>query len=71
MPVGEKVHTFMQAGPCLVGADWPRSKILKAAKRRAEISGKAATEMGHGAVIWNEYNIPVFVETKKENSNGS
>lgn len=67
MAEGEQVHTFMQS-KCgiLLGADWDRSEILKAATQRgAELSGKAATKAKHGAVVWHEDGTPVFVETKQ------
>jgi hypothetical protein len=64
MPPGERVHTFMQGGPAIIGCDRDRSEILKAARERgAELSGKAATSMKHGAVIWAEDRTPVFVAT--------
>jgi len=66
MPPGEYVHTFMQAngpGLMLLGADWKRDEILKAAANGAELSGEAATRMKHGAVVWNEDKQPVFVAT--------
>lgn len=65
MPEGDMVHTFMNpTASMLIGADWKRSKILEAAKKRCELSGEQATAMKHGAVIWNEDNQPVFIETK-------
>ncbi len=63
MPSGEYVHTFIQSGPILLGADWNRAEILKAAERGAELSGDQATAMKHGAVVWNENKEPVFIET--------
>jgi hypothetical protein len=48
---GESVHTFKQAGPVLIGADWRRNDLLKLADRYgAELSGEQATAMGHGVV---------------------
>jgi hypothetical protein len=64
MPKGEQVHTFMQGGFTLIGADWDRSSILKTAKENgAELSGEQATAMKHGAVTWTEDGSPVFIET--------
>jgi len=63
MPPGEYVHTIMQGGPVLIGADWKRSEIIEAARRGAELSGEAATAMKHGAVVWDNDGDPVFVET--------
>lgn len=51
----------------LLGADWKRTEILKAAKERgAELSGEQATKAKHGAVVWNEDNTPVFIETVEQ-----
>ncbi len=71
MPEGEQVHTFMQGGFTLIGADWDRASILKAAKENgAELSGEQATAMKHGAVTWKEDGSPVFIETlPKEKDN--
>lgn len=67
MPPGENVHTFLQAGPILLGADWARGEILQCARRRpAELAGKEATGMKHGAVVWQLLEgreTPVFIET--------
>ena len=60
---GEFVHTFVQAGPVLVGADWKRSELLEMVeKNTAELSGDQASSMHHGVVIWNGKQ-PVFCET--------
>jgi hypothetical protein len=47
----------------LLGADWKRDEILKAAANGAELSGEAATRMKHGAVVWSQDKQPIFVET--------
>lgn len=66
LPDGDNIHTFMQGGPCLVGADWRREQIIEAAKEHVtELAGGMATGMGHGAVI-NRPNGPLFVETDKK-----
>ncbi len=70
MPAGQMVHTFMEAGNMLLGAEWERQKLLKEAKENgAELAGEQATALKHGAVVWimrGTNRIPVFVATKEE-----
>lgn len=70
MPRGKMVHSFMQGGMALIGADRSRASILKLAKGPlgAELSGESATSMNHGAVVWDEGERPVFIETTTEKS---
>lgn len=64
MPEGEYVHTFVQAGQMLLGADWKRAEILAAAREHgAELSGEQATAMKHGAVILEPKRGAVFIAT--------
>lgn len=66
MPEGEQVHTFMQDGPCINGADWDRKDLLELAEQNgAELSGEMATLMKHGALVWNRGEA-LFVETVEE-----
>jgi hypothetical protein len=67
LPDGETVHTFMQAGPVLLGADWSRAAILDllTATDCLEVPGPEAQAMGHGLVAWRG-GSPVFIETKRE-----
>lgn len=64
---GEYVHTLIQAnypGTVLIGADVKRSILLeKAEKYGAELAGKAATDMGHGVVVWDGERQAMFCET--------
>lgn len=47
-----QIHTFMQAGPMLVGADHQRRRLITAMRRYGvEESGPQACEMGHTLVI--------------------
>lgn len=63
LPDKDDVHTFMQGGFALIGADWSKDEVLKeAAEFSAELSGETATAMGHGAVIMSGRGA-VFVET--------
>jgi hypothetical protein len=65
LPNGENIHTFRQAGPTLIGADWEREDIIAAMdKYRFELTGPAASSMGHGMAFEDEYGL-VFVETKE------
>jgi len=64
MPEGDQVHTYMQGGFTLIGADLDRLEVLKAATEYGcELSGVQATAMKHGAVTWTEDGSPVFIET--------
>jgi hypothetical protein len=54
LPDGDTIHTFRNPGPAiLLGADWPRSRLLDALRdaREIELTGPAATAMGHGIAI--------------------
>lgn len=66
LPDGDEVHTFLNPGGILVGANWPREKILEVIKEHgAEVSGDQAQRMKHGIVI-TQYGShgPLFIETK-------
>jgi len=65
---GDTVHTFMSAAAgVLIGADWLRSDILRAAENWAELAGPQATNDGHGVAIRHPVNgEAVFVSTKGE-----
>ncbi|MEN6312754.1 MAG: hypothetical protein ABFD25_00745 [Clostridiaceae bacterium] len=65
LPDGEYIHTFRQAGPTLIGADWERNDMIKALnKYEAEVTGEQAQAMNHGMAFCDDYGW-VFVETKK------
>jgi len=64
LPDGDFIHTFMQSGLMLLGADSTRERILKEMEiHEFEISGEQATKMGHGIAFCGEHGW-VFVETK-------
>lgn len=64
LPDGEYIHTFRQAGPALIGADWSREDMMKAIdKFTFELTGERATSIGHGMAFCDEHGW-VFVETK-------
>lgn len=65
LPDGEEVHTFRQAGWALLGASWPREKIIAAIKEwGAELSGPAATGTDHGLALRQDGRGVLFIETK-------
>ena len=58
LPEGDEIHTFRQA-PCshglvLIGADWPRERLIGAMREapNIEVSGPHAQAMGHGLAIY-------------------
>lgn len=66
LPKGNKVHTFRQSGPMLIGADWPKKNILDAMKKtEIKETGPQAQGMNHGLAIIDDVGI-LFIETKKE-----
>lgn len=64
---GKNIHTFRQSGYALLGADWERSEIIKALESSdsIELSGQAATALGHGICIKDESGW-LFIETREE-----
>jgi hypothetical protein len=68
LPGGERIHTFMQAGPVVIGADWDRAKILELLREAGpeiEVTGPSAQSMGHGLAAYRADGEPVFIETRK------
>jgi len=53
LPEGEEVHTFLDGGRILVGADWSRESVeqLIRSAESCEIGGPACVDMGHGLVV--------------------
>jgi len=74
LPPGDKVHTFIEKGPMLIGADWSREKIVNAIARadRFGISGVLARGFGHGIYCAHpdRANITLFVATRGEMHGG-
>jgi hypothetical protein len=67
LPDGEQIHTFIQAGPAIIGADWERADVLALLRRtgRREVTGEAAQGMGHGlAASLPVTDEPLFIETR-------
>lgn len=66
MPPGERVHTFLSASPsfALLGCGMDRGDILALVELGgAELAGGVAASMSHGAVVYDESNRPLFIET--------
>ena len=67
LPDGERIHTFLDGGVALIGADWDRSAILallREAGPEIEVTGPAAQSMGHGMAAYRN-GEPVFIETRR------
>jgi hypothetical protein len=69
LPGGEEVHTFLDGGVALIGADWDRDAVLALLRDGSpELSGPAAAGIGHGIVAFRngDRRQPVFVATKRD-----
>ena len=64
LPGGDMVHTFRQGGPCLIGADHERARLIEAMRSAPaiEVTGPAAQAMGHGLAICDEHGW-LFIAT--------
>ena len=71
LPDGDEIHTFIQQGYAIIGADWSREDIIGQIKKCQvrEITGPAARGMNHGLVLYNKdakfQSDLLFVETDK------
>ena len=67
LPDGDSIHTFLDGGFVLIGADWDRADILTLLETtaRREVTGDAAQGMGHGLAAYRADGKPVFIETRK------
>lgn len=64
LPDGERIHTFRAAGFTMIGADWPREKLIELFRQYTpELSGPGATGMKHGLCVIDDKG-PLFIETK-------
>lgn len=69
LPDSDSVHTFVQSGLALVGADWSRPDIADKLKASyvIELTGHRARGMGHGICAYSKdakYQSDVmFIET--------
>lgn len=72
LPDGESVHTFMNAGFVLVGADWSREDILDKLGKSdiLELAGAGARGLGHGICAYDKtaktQGDLLFIETNEE-----
>ena len=63
---GDTVHTFLNPGGILLGADWNRQEavdLIKSSHQR-EIGGSMCQSMGHELVVWRDEQTPVYMATK-------
>jgi hypothetical protein len=67
LPDGDSIHTFLDGGITLIGADWARPTILTLLREtdRREVTGPDAQSMGHGLAAFRADGTPVFIETRK------
>lgn len=68
LPEGDgDIHTFLDAGITLIGADWRREQVLDLlrATDRREVTGPAAQSMKHGLAAFRADGASVFIETRQ------
>jgi hypothetical protein len=64
---GDSIHTFLNPGGALIGADWSREAVIETLKShpdKIEIGGKMCRKMKHGLVVWRG-DEPVFIEANE------
>lgn len=67
LPDTDVVHTFRTNTGHLIGADWPRDKIVQRFRTNGvELSGESAARLGHGLCSIDEALGPLFIETRKQ-----
>jgi len=71
LPDGDTIHTYMQAGPTIVGADYSRKRVLDLLRNNnPELSGFMAAGIDHGMVVFLNDGIlidePLFIQTDPE-----
>ena len=66
LPDSRRIHTFLDSGFALMGADWDRAEVLALLRTsdRREVTGSAAQSMGHGLAAWRD-GKPVFIQARK------
>lgn len=66
LPDGDTVHTFRQSGMALIGADWPKQRILERFRTHGvELAGEGARSMNHGICSYDDTGY-LFIETRRE-----
>lgn len=71
LPDGQEIHTQIQNGLMLIGADWSREDIIDKIQKSdiREVTGPYARAMGHGLALYNKnakfQSDILFVETDK------
>ena len=71
LPSGDTIHTFVDGGIALIGADWEREDVLQklVESDKIEITGEMARSMGHGLAVYSDtakYMADIlFIETDK------
>ena len=68
LPDGNEIHTVMQAGPTLIGADWDRKDVLTLLREspRRDVTDPAAQKSGHVLAAYDQDGRIVFIETKDQ-----
>jgi hypothetical protein len=62
---GERVHTYQQAGPMLLGCDMDREDVMKLFREhRPQLAGPMATKIKHGIVVEIPGDASIFFATK-------
>lgn len=66
LPDGDTIHTFLDGGVALIGADWDRSEVLTllAETDRREVTGPGAQGVGHGLAAYRD-GEPVFIQARQ------
>lgn len=72
LPSGDSIHTFINGGFGLCGADWSREEIVKKLNDSdiIELTGETAKGMHHGMCVYNKdvkyQSELLFIETSDE-----
>lgn len=68
LPDGSDIHTFLNPGGMLLGADWSRESILQLLRDTSyrAVTGGMAQAMNHGLAAEQPDGTLVFIETKAE-----
>jgi hypothetical protein len=69
LPDGDDIHTILNPGSIMLGADWSREAILNLLREspRREVTGPMAQAMGHGLAALDVDGRTLFIETKVHN----